>query len=291
MLPFHRRCLLGAYLWGTMPLRLRRLAAARKRRACPIAVLFYHRVADHDSNPWTIDCASFRRQIDWLARHYEFVSLPQAQDRIRSGGGDRPAVSITFDDGYQDNCQFALPLLLDRGIPCTYFVSWRHVSQNKPFRHDLDRGRPLAPNTVDQLRQLAAAGVEIGGHTRSHADLGKISDPEALHDEVIVAGAELAAAIGRPMRYFAFPFGLHANLNRQAFQMARQAGYLGVCSAYGGYNLPGDDPFHLQRIHADPQFVRFVNWMTFDPRKARVERFLESDERPPAQGNQPCPWR
>ena len=41
-----------------------------------------------------------------------------------------------------------------------------------------------------------------------------------------------------------------------------------------GYNLPGDDPFHIQRIHADPHWSRFVNWMTTDPyRRRRVERF------------------
>jgi hypothetical protein len=41
-----------------------------------------------------------------------------------------------------------------------------------------------------------------------------------------------------------------------------------VCSAYGGYNRPGDDPFHIHRIHADPRWSRFCNWMTAD-RNAR----------------------
>ena len=43
---------------------------------------------------------------------------------------------------------------------------------------------------------------------------------------------------------------------RPAFRVAYEAGYDGVCSAYGGYNFPGDDPFHLRRIHADPEFIR-----------------------------------
>jgi hypothetical protein len=46
-----------------------------------------------------------------------------------------------------------------------------------------------------------------------------------------------------------------------------------VCSAYGGFNFPGDDPFHLQRIAADSVMVRLKNWVTMDPRKLRTRRF------------------
>jgi peptidoglycan/xylan/chitin deacetylase (PgdA/CDA1 family) len=93
-----------------------------------------------------------------------------------------------------------------------------------------------------------------------------------LYDEVVTAGDELREAVGSPVRYFAFPYGLHKNLNADAFHMAREAGYLGVCSAYGAYNLPGDDAFHLRRIHGDPQTVRLKNWVTVDPRKRNDPR-------------------
>ena len=49
-------------------------------------------------------------------------------------------------------------------------------------------------------------------------------------------------------------------------------GYAGVCSAYGGFNFPGDDPFHLQRIHADDDLIRLKNWVTVDPRKLQETR-------------------
>jgi hypothetical protein len=75
-----------------------------------------------------------------------------------------------------------------------------------------------------------------------------------------------------PIRYFAFPYGQHENLSAVAFRIAYEAGFAGVCSAYGGYNFPGDDPFHLRRFHADEEFIRFVNWMTVDPRKVRMQR-------------------
>ena len=55
-------------------------------------------------------------------------------------------------------------------------------------------------------------------------------------------------------------------------RLARECGYEGVCSAYGGYNFPGDDAFHLQRIHADDDMIRLKNWVTVDPRKLKKHR-------------------
>ena len=120
---------------------------------------------------------------------------------------------------------------------------------------------------------MADAGIEIGAHTYSHADLGKLADPVLLHKELVVARQELRAATGRPIRYFAFPFGLHANLSCRAFALAAQCGYEAVCSAYGGYNYPGDDPFHVHRIPAVCEMLRLKNWLTADPRKIHTRRF------------------
>ncbi len=88
-----------------------------------------------------------------------------------------------------------------------------------------------------------------------------------------MAGRELEGLLGRRVRYFSFPFGLWGNLSQEAFAVARDAGYEAACSAYGGYNYPGDDGFHLQRIAVDPCTVRLKNWASIDPRKHRVRRF------------------
>ncbi len=113
---------------------------------------------------------------------------------------------------------------------------------------------------------MADAGVEIGAHTRTHADLGRLHNPRELHDEVVGSGRDLQHVIGQPVRYFAFPYGQPKNMSAAVFQLAREHGYEGVCSAYGGYNFPGDDPFHLQRIYPD-NMLRLKNWLTVDPRK------------------------
>lgn len=273
-MPLVNQGLLGAYYGATYWYRRRWMARAMAAERAPVMVLFYHRVADDMATPWTITPRAFARQMEWLSRHFELVSLSEAQERVRCGRNAAPAVCITFDDGYAENCQAALPLLIRRRIPCTYFVCTHHVLHGEAFPHDIDRGLRFAPNTVEELQQLAAAGIEIGAHTRSHADLGRVTDPEMLYDELVTAGAELQSAVGRPVRYFAFPFGKHINLNAAAFHLAYEHGYEAVCSAYGGYNFPGDDAFHLQRIPADEVFLRLKNWTTVDPRKLRVRRFF-----------------
>ncbi|MCH7729163.1 MAG: polysaccharide deacetylase family protein [Planctomycetes bacterium] len=267
-----RQLLLGSYLHSTMPYRLFVNGRRARRGLAPVMVLFYHRVADDHPNPWTMSDDQFSRQILWLHQRFDLVSLEEAQRRIRCGNA-RAAVSITFDDGYADNCHYALPFLVKHQIPCTYFVAAKNVFEGEPFPHDVQRGQPLLPNSLEQLRALSGSSIEVAAHTRTHADLGAVSDTDQLFDEVIVATRDLEAALDRPIRYFAFPFGMHANLNQTAFHLAKEHGLEAVCSAYGGYNFPGDDPFHLQRIHADPKFVRLKNWLTVDPRKVNTRRF------------------
>jgi peptidoglycan/xylan/chitin deacetylase (PgdA/CDA1 family) len=251
-------------------------------------VLFYHRIADDLASPWTMSNRMFERQIRWLKRHFEMVSLAEAQHRVSGDHNHQPCVTITFDDGYADNCRRALPLLIEEKIPCTYFVSSQHVIDGVPFSHDVANGRPLAPNTPRQIRELASSGIDIGAHTRTHADLGRITDPNLLVDELVGARQELEELTSASVRYFAFPYGQHVNLSAPAFQLARSAGYAGVCSAYGGYNLPGDDPFHLQRIPADDSMIQLKNWTTFDPRKLRSTRRYEYQTQPGAELSGVC---
>jgi peptidoglycan/xylan/chitin deacetylase (PgdA/CDA1 family) len=246
-------------------------------RRAPIVILNYHRVADDSISPWTVPNRTFVRQIHWLVKHFEMISLEEAQRRIRNSENDRVAVSLTFDDGYAENCREAIPLLIKERIPCTYFVTVRNVLDGKLFGHDEAAGYRFPPNNLEQLRAMAAAGVEIGSHTYSHANLGPINDHKRLSREVVDSRADLQAAVGRRVRYFAFPFGRYADLNAAAFKMASEAGYEAACSAYGGYNFPGDDPFHLQRICVDADMIRFKNRAAVDPRKIDLPRFEWED--------------
>jgi peptidoglycan/xylan/chitin deacetylase (PgdA/CDA1 family) len=272
-MPFWRALLLSLYYYGTGPVRgwnRRRWAAAGR---LPVVVFYWHRIADDRATPWTISNAQFAREVRWLKKRFSLVSLDEAQRRLQCGDNRETCVSITFDDGYADNCLEAIPLLIEEKIPFTYFVTVQNMISGEPFAHDLKLGLRLAPNTQEQIWGMAAAGIEIGSHAFSHANLGPISDPLTLYHEVCASKEELQKTIGRPVRYFAFPYGLYENLNSAAFALAEKAGYTGICTAYGGFNFPNDDPFHLQRFPADGPPIQVKNWATMDPRKLRTPRF------------------
>ena len=183
----------------------------RQNGQMPIAVLFYHRIADQHPNGWTMPRKDFVRQLDWLEENFDVVSLNEAQRRIRAKTNTRPTVTITFDDGYAENAQFATPELARRNLPATYFVATDFIESGSPFPHDIAAGQPLQPNSVDELREFASCGIEIGAHTRSHCDLGKLHDRETLASEIMGSVRKIQGWLDRPVRYFAFPYGLPAN--------------------------------------------------------------------------------
>jgi peptidoglycan/xylan/chitin deacetylase (PgdA/CDA1 family) len=267
-----RSLLLHCYYGLHSPWRALVNARRAAQGKAPIFVLCFHRIADDRATEWTQSNQSFVEQIRWIKRHFEMISLEETQRRLATGHNCRPAVSVTFDDGYAENCDVALPLLIEEEIPCTYFVTGQNVLGGVPFAHDLHAGRRLTVNTISQLRTMAEAGIEIGNHSKTHPNFGLIKNEAQLYTEVIEAGQELAAAVGAPVRYFAFPYGYPANLNSKVYRLAKQHGYAGVCSAYGGFNFPGEDTFHIQRIPTDRELIRLKNWLTVDPRKLRAIR-------------------
>ena len=287
-IPSPHELALTAYYYATLHARRREaiMRAGQFREA--VRILFYHRVANDSPNPWTISTSAFAAQINWLRSRFDLVSLAEAQERIDCHRNRFPTACITFDDGYAENLRFAIPLLLKHKIPCTYFVATDFVTHGKPFPHDTAARRPLPVHTLSEIRDLAAAGVEIGAHTRTHANLGGELSPERLVSEIVGSKRDLEAAIGKPVRYFAFPYGQHENLSATAFRVAYAAGFAGVCSAYGGYNWPGDDAFHLRRFHADEAFIRFMNWMTVDSRKVRLQHDFDPGDFRTAVATESC---
>ena len=249
------------------PYRYARLRQLARNGEAPISVPFYHRVADERPNDWTISRRGFQRHVEYCQQNFELIDLAEVQRRVRDRDSCTPAVSFTFDDGYSENCDFALPLLIERKVPCTYFVSTENVIHGKGFGHDCRC--PLAVNSKKQVREMSDAGIEIGCHTRSHVDFAKVHDLKIVRREIVDAKAELEQIIGRAVRYFAFPFGLPEQLTQMAIEAVHSAGYQGFCSAYGAYNLVGQDSFHIRRVHGDPEFARLVNWLSYCPRKIR----------------------
>ena len=123
-------------------------------------VLMYHRVVDDGCSPilrgllsGAITCSAFRRQLDYLGRHYQVVSLGELLAQRDDPGGK---VAITFDDGYADNFLHAMPLLKARQMPATVFmIAGLMNSGNGVWRDRL--ARTIADNGPADL-QLDAGG-------------------------------------------------------------------------------------------------------------------------------------
>ncbi len=264
-----RQRVLQSYQIATLKWRERIAEELRSRQQMPAAILFYHRVADQHLNPWTISNRDFERHLDWLSKNVRFVSLQDIQLTQAANVRAEMEVAITFDDGYRENLDWALPELIQRKIPCTYFVTTGNVESQEPFKHDLDLGTPLQVHTKKEIQQLAEYGIEIGCHTDSHLDLGLQYSREELLSEIRDSRHKLQDWTGQSIDYFAFPYGLPNNISQAAIDIVLESGFKGFVSAYGGWNWPGEDDFHLQRIHGDPGIASLTNWLTLDPRKLR----------------------
>jgi peptidoglycan/xylan/chitin deacetylase (PgdA/CDA1 family) len=275
-----RSSALWLYRLATARRRSRLSTEVRESGNCPIAIMFYHRIADTFPNDWTMGLRDFTLQLDWLQANFDVVTLAEAQRRIVARRNDRPTVAITFDDGYADNAIAAIPELIQRKLPATYFVATEFMRSGAPFPHDLARGVPLTPNTIDELRQFAAAGIELGAHTKTHANLRGIDDRDQMRDEIVGSARQLEQWCQVPIRYFSFPYGMPANTNQLAVDVIREAGFAGFCTAYNAWNWPNSPGFHLRRIHADPGLQSLKNRLTLDPRKLHDRSQLPFVESP-----------
>jgi peptidoglycan/xylan/chitin deacetylase (PgdA/CDA1 family) len=112
-------------------------------RRLPFIVTYHRVIADGRRPPpgshpaMLLSVRTLERHLDWLAKSFDLVSLDDVADRI--GGsvrGRRPAAAVTFDDGYQDVCDNALPLLKRKGIPAAIFVVSDRVGTQELHMHD-----------------------------------------------------------------------------------------------------------------------------------------------------------
>lgn len=257
--------LFAVYLYSGY-VQLRDFVLARLGRARAV-VLYYHRIGGRDvmSKP----AGEFRRDLKYLSRKYECITLSELCKRIQQGTPlKRRTAVVTFDDGYRDNYTEALPVLQEVGIPATFFVStgfigtkrgFPHDEPENVFSHDGAHEQHSYPNlTWDDLRAMEEAGFEIGSHTVNHANLG-CADEHAIAREIGESLSILNRKLGARPRAFSFPWGKPENIPASAFKSVASAGYYTAVSAYGGSNTRGSNPFHIQRIDAGNGEMRWLN--------------------------------
>jgi len=122
-------------------------------------ILCYHGVEPGSSMPFNgrhISPENFERQLAYFKANFQTLSFSELFELYRrQQTPDRPAIALTFDDGYLNNYNHALPLLEQYEIPATFFVSGICLEQ---------AGAPLWPDVIDLLRHYrAASGIQLDG--------------------------------------------------------------------------------------------------------------------------------
>jgi len=205
-------------------------------------VLCYHAVSESWRSPLAVRPEQLQRQVSALLKSgYRATRFTEA---LTTNAGTR-VFAITFDDAYASVISLALPILSQLGVPATVFVptradrngirDWEGIREwaDTPWRSELS-GASWA-----QLRELAAAGWEIGSHTRTHPDLTRVPDAQ-LRDELVGCREDCEAMLETPCTSIAYPYGL---VDDRVVESSRQAGYragaaLAVEGAFGKSREP-----------------------------------------------------
>jgi peptidoglycan/xylan/chitin deacetylase (PgdA/CDA1 family) len=234
--------------YAALPYLKRKREQLAAQGCAPVVIFYYHGISNTAENWMTLDLVSFHRQMDYLQRYFDILPLDAAVSELRAGARRRPAAVLTFDDGYASALRELLPYLKARQLPATFFVCAAPADGGYTLQHDLDRGFGHVPlMDASGWKQLADSGFEIGCHGWAHEDMATLDEPRLRH-AMIHAADTIAARIGRPVRYFSFPFGNRRNMSAQALSVAGER-FDAVFSAYGGYNIPGQaGPFHFTRF-------------------------------------------
>ena len=193
-----------------------------------LPVLMYHRIAT-DGEPrarrWRTDPAAFDEQLHWLREQgFRSVDVDEwagavALDQELPGRG----VVLTFDDGFADFGEQALPLLQRHGFRAELFVVSGHVGATDSWDTAWERRERLMD--WQALADLPPDVVRIGSHTVGHAPLTAVSSEEVVR-ELVESRITLEDRLGRPVRTIAYPFGLNDGVvQRLAGAVGYEVGY------------------------------------------------------------------
>jgi peptidoglycan/xylan/chitin deacetylase (PgdA/CDA1 family) len=250
-----RSVLKTAALWGYSNVYrpipgLLRSVLSRQR----IVVLLYHRVNDDYADSVTVGVRQFAQQMDYLQTHHIVVDLEDVLLGQVRRDASRPLIAITFDDGYRDNFDFAVPILLRHRLPATFFVSTGLVDTELAYPHDLEKLNQRVPvMSWRQLREMRNNGFKIGSHTVSHLNCAKAAI-SAVERELLSSRDCLLEQLGVEKVMFAYPFGGRDDITPAVLELVKAAGYIGCVSAYGGCVSGTIDPFSVPRMNINCNF-------------------------------------
>ncbi|MGE5074203.1 MAG: polysaccharide deacetylase family protein [Anaerolineae bacterium] len=220
--------------------------------AVKVPILLYHHIAVSPVNsryyvpPDTFE-AELKLLHDW---GYSTITTSMLVQAIQKGTSLPPRpMLITFDDGNEDNYTNAFPIMQKYGFTGVLYIVVQYMN---------------LPNymTVDQIKEMAAAGWEVGSHSETHRNL--VGDEDVLRYEIVQSRKDLEDRLDLPVLTFAYPFGVE---NGAAADYAHFADYIAAMGATGYTADQGKgNLFVLQRCEIKGSddaktFTRFLPWL------------------------------
>jgi peptidoglycan/xylan/chitin deacetylase (PgdA/CDA1 family) len=232
-----------------------------RRAAGRVVVLCYHSV--HPTNSFaSATPRQFDEQMAWIKDHCEVVQLTDALDRARRprAGASRPTVSVTFDDGYDDNVRHALPVLVRHGIRATFYVTTGFIDGDPAVLQHMRRmrGMPVVALTWEEVSEIREAGMDIGSHTLTHPNLAELDDDVTLL-ELRDSKRSLEDHLGEEIDSVAYPYGIPGpHVTARSVAIARRCGYrTGMSILYRAVHRQ-DDPLNIPRIAVKNNSLRLL---------------------------------
>jgi peptidoglycan/xylan/chitin deacetylase (PgdA/CDA1 family) len=188
-------------------------AEARPLRPAPAAVeipiLVYHHVVPGGGSPVLyVTPSGFEQQLRYLQSNgYQSISFADLANCLEYGASlpERPVI-LSFDDGWENQYQYAFPLLQKYGFTGTFYVVSGYIDHQNFM-------------TTEQLKAMMAAGMAIGGHSHTHPALAGIGSGR-LKDEVTGSKAWLEDRLGTVIDTFAYPYGSYSSATVAAVKAA-----------------------------------------------------------------------
>ena len=240
-------------------------------------VVAFHRVhEDRDVYGLSVDRRTFRQYCEFFRRHFRVLPLGELVAKLERGEPIDRHLAITFDDGYRDNFDNAVPVLEKLSLPATFFVVSQWIGSNVVPWWEA-QGTRRTWMTWEHVRELRKRGFEVGSHTRTHSDLGSITGPVALK-EILGGRLEIEERLEERIDLFAYPYGGSQHMASANRELVKAAGFRCCCSCYGGLTRSGDDPFDMHRIAISPWYA--------SPEQFGLE--LVRGMRPPSASRIPC---
>ena len=212
-----------------------------------VPILMYHQIMprpDAAFAKYTVTPRAFAAQMRWLAlAGYVPVSMTTlVAHRRRGEPWPRRAVVITFDDGFRDSLNFALPVLQRHGFTAMFYLVTGLVGGTSRWMSGPPGQFPLGDWAA--VRRLRDAGMHCGAHSVSHPALAGCTAAEA-RTELVESRRMLEDALGTEVVHFAYPYG---SVTPGVRALAAEAGYVSACTGEKHLADERDDLLLLPRV-------------------------------------------